>query len=118
MAKHRKRRTARTVLLGVTLLAGAAGGIVASGGSPRLSASVSVSQSPGVHHAAPMVKPPQKPSQPIVSLVNYTVAPGDSLWSIAAGHCASGMKWESLARFNHVTPPYTLTAGEVITLSC
>lgn len=42
------------------------------------------------------------------------VKSGDTLWSLSDSTPAHGLKWEHLARVNHLKTPYTIYAGQVL----
>ena len=46
----------------------------------------------------------------------YTVARGDSLWSIAVKQYNDGYKWVTIAQANHLTNPDIIHAGNVLEL--
>ena len=46
--------------------------------------------------------------------MQYTVQPGDSLWSIARHVCNDGLRWQEIARSNSLVNPDRLLVGQVI----
>lgn len=48
----------------------------------------------------------------------YPAGNGDSLWSIALRQCGNSNDWRHLASTNHISWPWTVKLGQVITLDC
>ena len=51
---------------------------------------------------------------------SYTIVSGDSLAKIAALYQSKvpGLTWQQIAKFNQMSPPYTLNIGQVIQIPC
>lgn len=47
---------------------------------------------------------------------HYTVRQGDSLWKIAQRIYGNPMHWQSIAKVNHLSPPYRLVIGQQLQL--
>ena len=112
---HRKPR--RWTWAPLLLLCAVGAGVTAHAvASPRVSQAQYI---PPVHKTLPPAPAaPQKRSQPIVSLVNYSVRSGDTLTGIAKAHCPSSADWQHLAAYNHIADVNMLKISEVITLAC
>lgn len=63
---------------------------------------------PGTYEPEPL--PPQPVSR------TYTIAKGDTLWSIATREYGSGQKWKDIAQANPSVDPKKLAVGQQITL--
>ena len=48
----------------------------------------------------------------------YQAAKGDSIWKISLRECGNANDWRHLASANHISWPWTVGIGEVITLDC
>lgn len=118
MGKHRlplrtRMRRSLKMILPVGVLAagmGFAGGALAGSHPPA-----------GVSYLSPaLAHVPEKPAKlpVIVTLVNYQVRPGDSLWGISAAHCPSPSDWRHLQHFSKISNPDEIYPGEIITLAC
>jgi len=71
--------------------------------------------SPRVHQVV-TTPPPVKPAPS--SPAYYTVAPGDSWWSIAVQYCNSGNAYVTLATRNHMSLYGALPIGKKIIIQC
>ena len=57
-----------------------------------------------------------KTAAPTLTGDSYTVAKGDSLWSIAVRAYADGYKWTEIAKANSLSNPNVIEAGQVLKL--
>jgi nucleoid-associated protein YgaU len=48
--------------------------------------------------------------------ITYTVAPGDTLWSIAASKLGDGNRWREIATLNALRRPDAITPGQTLKL--
>lgn len=116
MSKHAKREPDRKLLLLIGLLLAAfSGGLVALVFTTAPSAPVSVSQGIPAHHPTPTPSPAPQ------ALMRYTVHAGDTLWGIAAIHCAHATDWPMLWNANRKTignDPNLIYPGQVLVLIC
>lgn len=46
----------------------------------------------------------------------YVVASGDCLWKIAHKELGSGTQWKTLASLNHLSYPWVIQTGQILTL--
>jgi nucleoid-associated protein YgaU len=46
----------------------------------------------------------------------YTVAAGDTLWSIAASELGDGARWQEIATLNHIKDADSIQPGQVLKL--
>lgn len=64
---------------------------------------------PGTYEPEPLT-----PTQPATR--TYTIAKGDTLWSIATREYGDGQKWKTIAQANPSVDPQKLRVGQQITL--
>lgn len=82
---------------------------------PGLAPSPAVSpQAPTPTPGLPVKKLPDTAGEPF----SYTVKQNDSLYALGVTFCDDKAAWVYLAEQNDLTEPYTLRAGETLTLSC
>lgn len=124
MGRHRRRGKFRRVASAVTaVVAGSLlGGFLLTTPHTASRAPEAVSLLAPAHLPVPVVQGTVQavtaPPHAVVTLVNVTVHDGESLWSIAASQCGSGVKWRRLQAFNHIRYPFILHSGQVLTLAC
>ncbi len=58
--------------------------------------------------------PPRRPASPPIHGDFYRVRPGDTLYAISR---RSGHDYRTVARWNHIRPPYTIRIGQVLRLT-
>ena len=51
-----------------------------------------------------------------VPVRTYVVASGDCLWKIAHNELGSGAQWKTLASLNHLSYPWVIRTGQILTL--
>lgn len=120
---HRKARAPRAAwqviipvfTLGALLCLGIVTAVLVHSRGSAAPKAVAAAPSPKVHQV--VTTPP--PAKPVPSSpAYYTVASGDSWWSIAVQYCNSGDAYVTLANRNHVPVNAALPVGRKIVIQC